>query len=453
MTARLPRAVTSFMRAFHEHGLECYLVGGAVRNLILGEKPSDFDFATDATPERVMRAFRRVIPTGVRHGTVTVLHRGESFEVTTYRTESDYSDSRRPDSVAFVGTIDEDLRRRDFTMNAMAFDPDRGVFLDPHDGEADIRRRLVRAIGDPTERFGEDALRMLRAVRFATQLAFEIDAPTLEAIAAGADRIRAVSAERVRDELVKLIASERPSYGMRLLRDTSLLSRTLPELAEGVGVEQRGNHRFGVFEHSIRACDAAPADNLVVRLAALLHDVGKPRALEEDEDGTRRFNGHDKLSAHMSEELLRRLKFPNRTIAAVVHLVRHHMFNYTPEWTDAAVRRFIARVGADAVPDLITLRAADGAAVTGEEVDTRPLGQFAERVRAEIESQRALTVRDLAVSGHDLIAAGIPKGPLLGVVLDTLLEAVLEDPAQNTPERLIEIAKRFYDERLRAEET
>ncbi|MFW5737806.1 MAG: CCA tRNA nucleotidyltransferase [Spirochaetota bacterium] len=449
MSARLPRSVTSFMRAFHERGFECYLVGGAVRNLMLGQKPYDFDFATNATPEQVMRAFRRVVPTGVQHGTVTVLHQGASFEVTTYRTESDYSDSRRPDRVDFVGDIDEDLRRRDFTMNAMAFDPDRGVFLDPHGGEEDIRDRVVRAIADPSDRFREDALRMLRAVRFATRLEFTIDSATLEAITAGADRIRAVSAERVRDELVKLLESERPSYGMRIMRDTSLLSRVLPELAEGVGVEQRGNHRFDVFEHSIRACDAAPADNMVVRLAALLHDVGKPRALEEDDDGTRRFHGHDKLSAQMSEELLRRLKFPNRTIAAVAHLVRHHMFNYTPEWSDAAVRRFIARVGKDAVADLIALRAADGTAVTGEEVDTRPLGRFAERVRGEMESQRALTVRDLAVGGHDLMDAGIPRGPLLGVVLETLLEAVIEDPAQNTRERLIEIAKRFYEERLR----
>lgn len=453
MSARLPRTVISFMRAFHEHGFECYLVGGAVRNLILGRKPSDFDFTTNATPHQVMRAFRRVIPTGVQHGTVTVLHKGSSFEVTTYRSESDYTDSRRPDRVEFVGDIHEDLCRRDFTMNAMAFDPDRAVFLDPHGGEEDIRGRLVRAIGDPAERFREDALRMLRAVRFATELRFEIDETTLRAVTDGADRIHAVSAERVRDELTKLIASERPSYGLRILSETSLLSRTLPELAECVDVEQRGNHRFDVFEHSVRACDAAPADNLVVRLAALLHDIGKPRALEEDEDGTRRFHGHEKLSADMSEQLLRRLKFPNRTIAAVVHLVRHHMFNYTPEWSDAAVRRFIARVGADAIADLIALRAADGEAVTGEKVDARPLGQFAERVRREMESQQALTVRDLAVSGHDLMEAGIPRGPLLGVVLDELLEAVLEDPAQNSRERLIEIAKRFYAERLERRES
>jgi tRNA nucleotidyltransferase (CCA-adding enzyme) len=453
MSAHLPHTVTSFMRAFHEHGFECYLVGGAVRNLILGQKPSDFDFTTNATPEQVMRSFRRVIPTGVQHGTVTVLHKRERFEVTTYRTESDYTDSRRPDRVDFVGDIHEDLRRRDFTMNAMAFDPDRSVFLDPHGGEDDIRRRIVRAIGDPAERFREDALRMMRAIRFAAQLEFEVDEATLHAASDGAERIRAVSAERVRDELTKLLASEQPSYGMRLLRDTSLLSRVLPELAEGVGVEQRGNHRFDVFEHSIRACDAAPADNTVVRLAALLHDVGKPRALEEDDEGMRRFHGHEKVSADLSELLLRRLRFPNRTIAAVAHLVRHHMFNYTPEWTDAAVRRFIARVGADAVPDLIALRAADGEAVTGESVDTRGLGRFAERVRSEIETQRAVTVRDLAVSGHDLMEAGIPRGPLLGVVLDALLEAVLEDPSQNSPERLIEIARRFYDERLRDEGT
>lgn len=437
------------MREFHEHGFECFLVGGAVRNLILGHRPSDFDFATSATPQEVASTFRRVIPTGVQHGTVTVVRRDESYEVTTYRTEGAYSDSRRPDTVDYVRDIREDLRRRDFTMNAMAFDPDRRVFLDPHGGEDDIGRRLIRAIGTPAERFGEDALRMLRAIRFAAQLEFNIEQATLDAIAVGAKRITAVSAERIRDELTKLLASRKPSYGLRLLESSGLLATILPELAEGVGVDQRGNHRFDVFEHSIRACDAAPADDLRLRLAALLHDIGKPRALDEAPDGSRRFHGHDAVSADMTESLLRRLKYPNRTISEVTHLVRHHMFSYTPEWSDAAVRRFVARVGRDAVDDLIALRAADAAAVTGEHVDTRLLGRFAARVRSQIDEGQAITLRDLAIGGHDLMAAGIPKGPLLGVVLEALLEAVLDDPELNDRERLIEMARRFYDERLR----
>jgi len=369
--------------------------------------------------------------------------------VTTYRTEGGYSDSRRPDSVDFVSDIREDLRRRDFTMNAMALDPLAGVFLDPHGGENDLERKVVRAIGDPAERFGEDALRMLRAIRFATQLGFTVDPPTLENIARLSQRIAAVSPERVRDELTKLIQSSNPSYGLRLLNDTGLLLTVLPELAEGIGVQQRGNHRFDVFEHSLRACDAAPADNLSLRLAALLHDIGKPRALETGDDGERRFHGHDQVSAEMAEQILRRLRFPNKVIDSVTHLVRHHMFHYTPNWTDAAVRRFIARVGAGHVPELIALRAADGQAVRGEKVDTRALGEFSLRVQRTIAQQEALTIRDLAVNGRDLMDAGIPAGPSLGVVLESLLETVLDDPAQNTPERLVEIARRFYDQRLR----
>ena len=436
------------MKYLHDRGYECYLVGGAVRNLILGNQPSDFDFATNAPPEQVMATYRRVIPTGIQHGTVTVLFRGASFEVTTYRTESAYSDTRRPDHVEFVGRIEEDLERRDFTMNAMAFDPLTRTFLDPHHGEQDIHARIVRAIGDPAERFSEDALRMLRAVRFATGLEFSVHAETLGAIRACAQRIQAVSQERIRDELSKIVVSPRPSEGFRMLLETGLLSLILPELAEGVGVEQRGNHRFDVFEHSIRACDAAPADDLVVRLAALLHDIGKPRTMVEEPDGTRRFHSHEHVSAEMTGELLRRLRFPNRTIDAVVHLVRQHMFNYTPQWSDAAIRRFIARVGRDEFPRLVALRAADSEAIRGERIDTRPLEELAHRVREHLSADSAVSIGDLAVNGRDLMEAGIPPGPAMGVVLRELLNAVLDDPTLNTKPRLLEIARRFSAERI-----
>ncbi len=446
---KLPGTVRSFARRFHESGHECYLVGGAVRNLILGNRPTDFDFATDASPQQVMRLFRRVIPTGVEHGTVTVIQGRQTFEVTTYRTEEGYSDTRRPDSVEFIGDVYEDLKRRDFTMNAMALDPVRRSFLDPHEGERDIGDGIIRAIGDPGQRFGEDALRMLRAVRFATELEFDVDSQTLEAIRACAPLIAAVSMERVRDEITKMLQSRRPSVGLRMMQDTGLLPLALPEVAEGVGVEQRGNHRYDVFEHSIRACDAAPREDLAVRLAALLHDVGKPRAMVDDPSGERRFHRHEQISAQMSEEILRRLKYPNRTIAEVIHLVRHHMFNYTPEWTDAAVRRFVARVGADSIPSLVALRAADSEAIAGRPVDSRALGEFVSRVEGRLAAEEATSVRDLAVGGRDLIDAGIPPGPGMGAVLEALLEAVLDDPSLNTKPQLLDIARRYYRERVR----
>ena len=447
----LPREVHDLVRTLKHHGHEAYLVGGAVRNIVLGIRPVDFDFATSAPPREVTRLFRRVIPTGIQHGTVTVLAGAHSFEVTTFRWEAGYADGRRPDSVSFIADVHEDLRRRDFTMNAMAIDPTDGRFLDPHHGQEDISRRLVRAIGEPGDRFREDALRMLRAVRFAAQLGFSIDGATLEAIGAEAHRITGVSHERIRDEFLRVVMSDAAAFGLRLLRDTGLLVLFLPELVEGVGVEQRGGHHFDVFEHSIRACESAEPDP-VVRLAALFHDVGKPRALVVGEDGERRFHGHDALSARMTEEILRRLKFPNATVDSVAHLVRHHMFHYTPDWTGAAVRRFLARVGADHVEHLLSLRAADSAAATGERPDPRSLAAFRERLSAERSADVALTVRDLAVNGHDLMAAGILRGRLLGVVLDHLLETVLDDPAQNTREHLLTIAKRFYEGRLKVDD-
>ncbi|MFP4114229.1 MAG: CCA tRNA nucleotidyltransferase [Spirochaetota bacterium] len=448
MINRLPRRVRTFAERFHEAGYECYLVGGAVRNLLLGRKPSDFDFASNATPEEVTAIFKRVIPTGVQHGTVTVLHHGASFEVTTYRTEGDYTDARRPDTVRFVRDIHEDLKRRDFTINAMALDPVCARFLDPHGGTDDIKAKIVRAIGDPAERFREDALRLLRAVRFATQLEFVIDPRTLEEITERAASISAVSQERIRDELTKILESSRPSYGLILMKETRLLDYLVPELVEGIDVAQRGNHRFDIFEHSLRACDAAPPGNLIVRLAALFHDVGKPRTLEVAPDGTRRFHGHDQVSADMTEGILRRLRYPNKTVDRVVHLVRHHMFNYTPEWTDSAVRRFISRVGIHAIPDLLALRQADGEAIRGERVDPRPLSELAARVQRQVETDHAFTVRDLAVNGHDLMESGIPSGRTLGIVLEALLETVLDDPRQNEKSRLLEIAHRFYEERI-----
>ncbi len=447
----IPEEVLAFVGEFHRRNAEVFVVGGALRSALLDSAPADFDFATSATASDVMNYFHRVIPTGIDHGTVTVLFRGFSFEVTTYRTETTYSDHRRPDQVAFGVDIFEDLKRRDFTMNAMALDPVRKLFLDPHDGENDLANRLVRAIGRPTNRFSEDALRMLRAVRFASQLDFKIEDQTRQAIATLADDLSHVSVERITEELNKILMSRSPARGLAMLRELNLLEVFLPELAAAAGVEQRGEHRFDVFEHSIRACQNAPAE-LHLRLAALFHDIGKPTTLEVDADGQRTFHGHDKVGASLAEEILRRLRYPTSVVKRVVHLVRHHMFSYTPDWTDAAVRRFIARVGEEQIRDIIELRRADSAAVTGGTSTTRGVDELLKRVNAELEAKRAFTIRDLAINGNDLKKEGIPHGPALGVVLRELLQTVVDDPSQNERERLLLIARRLYSERVAPEE-
>jgi tRNA nucleotidyltransferase (CCA-adding enzyme) len=435
-------------RTLHDAGYETFVVGGAVRDLVRLMDPDDYDLATSATPEQITKLFRRVIPTGIEHGTVTVLVKEMSIEVTTFRTESGYSDGRHPDAVDFGVSIDEDLSRRDFTINGMALDPIDKRFLDPFGGEQDLRTGIIRAIGDPDERFAEDALRLLRAIRFAAQLEFTIEDASWQALIRLSESIERVAPERVRDEVKKILQSRRPSLGFRLMRDSELLAHILPELAAGVGVEQRGEHRYDVFEHSIRTCDETSGDSLVIRLAALLHDVAKPATLSVDEHGNRTFHGHDQASSDQVEALLKRLRFPNTVISKVSHLVRHHMFHYTTDWTDAAVRRFLARVGPENVAALFALREADSFAQRGARTDLRGLVMFRERIAAVLAGEHALSRNDLAVNGHDLVSIDIPPGRAMGTVIDHLFETVLDDPTQNTRTRLLTIARSFYDSRL-----
>jgi len=448
---RIPRVAKSLAAVFASRGFQCHLVGGAVRDMMMGRSLSDLDIATDALPEQVSSLFRRVVPTGIRHGTVTVLFQGVRFEVTTFRTESGYSDGRRPDSVSFAPSILDDLSRRDFTINAMAYDLLAGRMEDPHGGARDLSRRLIRAIGDPEERFREDGLRPLRACRFAAQLGFTVDGDTLRAISLTLDVVAEVSAERVRDEILKILESPVPSVALELMRETGILAIVLSELCEGIGVVQGELHCYDVFTHSLRACDAAPRSSVEVRLAALLHDVGKPRALRVDESGRPAFHGHEKLSRDLAAAALQRLRLPIAVIRRVAHLVEHHMFNYQEEWSDAAVRRFVARVGEDAIDDLFALRRADQIGMCAENANMFPQGLalLADRVRAVREGDRAFTVGELAVDGADIMShLGIGPGPTVGAILAALLQAVLDDPAQNERERLLEIARRFYGERM-----
>src|SRR2546421_6391886 len=340
------------LRGLRGAGKQAWLAGGAVRDLVRGVPAQDFDVATDALPEEVRRLFPRTVPTGIQHGTITVLSGDHKVEVTTFRGEGPYLDGRRPSSVTFLGDIDGDLGRRDFTINAMAWDPIDGMLRDPFSGAEDLRRCRLRAVGDPVARFREDGLRPLRAVRFACTLRLALDPATRRAIPATLEIFSKVAMERVREELIKLLLRGAPaSRGLRLLLRTGLLARIIPELPESVNFTQNRYHRWDVWRHTLRCLDFAPPD-LVVRLAALLHDVAKPRCAgpRESAPDEHTFYDHEKVGAQLATEILQRLKFPRRETERVAHLVAEHNWYYRPDWNDATVRRVLARVAPAELP-------------------------------------------------------------------------------------------------------
>jgi poly(A) polymerase/tRNA nucleotidyltransferase (CCA-adding enzyme) len=447
----VPIYLKQLAEVFYTSNFECYLVGGAIRDLLLKRETSDFDIATNATPEAVMKLFNRVIPTGIKHGTVTVLFKKHKFEVTSFRIEGTYTDSRRPDTVTYSASIAEDLKRRDFTINGFAYNLKTDELIDLHRGLEDLKNHTIRAIGSPLDRFKEDGLRPLRACRFASQLHFLIEKETFEAIKEDQvqESIKRVSQERIRDELVKVIQSEHIVYGFELLRDSHLLSFILPELHACIGVEQREMHCFDVFYHSLFSCAAAPRHNLVIRLAALLHDVGKAKTISIGEDGIPHFFGHEKVSADLAEKITHRLKFPNAIINEIIHLIKHHMFDYQEEWKDATVRRFIARVGVEHIDNLFSLRMADTIGLCNEQKISPNLLKLKERIESIKTQDNAFTLKDLQIDGHVLMKTlTLPPGPHLGKILDFLLESVLEDPELNKPDILLNLAERFYEKRI-----
>ena len=437
----MPANVIKLARRFRSAGYQLYVVGGAIRDTLRGKPVSDYDFATSARPEEVRSLFKRVIPTGLKHGTVTIVEHGDHFEVTTYRSDGDYSDHRRPDAVRFTRSLDQDLARRDFTINAIAYDPIDDTIVDPYDGRRAIAARLIRSVGRAATRFDEDALRMLRAVRFACGFDYRLDAPIVSAIERLAVTIEAVSAERVRDELSKMMCSARPSRGWQVLHDTGLLPRILPELecchATYAPVD--------VFGHLLAAVDCAAQDE-VSRWAALLHDIAKPETYA-NRAGTIHFPGHDERSAELATEILTRLRFGTDTVKRVAHLVRHHMIGYHTTWSDAAVRRLIARVGRDAIIDQLKLARADRCAYGAR---TAPLlDELEDRVTAVLRSRTPLATSDLVIDGHDVMTSlGLHPGPVVGIVLRELYETVLDNPEQNERDTLLAIAERFHRSRL-----
>jgi len=441
MRIDLPPVVAGILTALRSGDHEAVLVGGCVRDLVRGEQPADWDVATSARPEVVAARFPGATWENP-FGTVTVRdpEGGRGIEVTTYRIETGYRDQRRPDQVRWGSSLVEDLARRDFTINAMAWTPDElptggGHLIDPYGGTADLEAGLLRAVGDPAARFREDALRLLRAVRFATRFDLRLEPRTEAAIRAHAAEAAGLSGERVHDELMRILAGAAPpSAAFELMERLGLLQVLLPELAALRGIPQAKARAGDALDHSLRAADALAATDPVLRLAGLLHDVGKATTLADGH-----FLHHDREGALQAEGILLRLRAPRAEVTRVTRLVRHHMFTYTRDWTDSAVRRFVRRVGTDLLQDLFALRAADDVASGVEEP---PSGWRELRERVAATAGDPLEARQLAVDGDDLVGAlGIDPGPMIGRLLDGLLEAVLEDPSLNTREDLLELAR------------
>ncbi len=435
----IPEPVLELCRRIEQGGYRAWLVGGSLRDLLMERTPKDWDLATSATPRQIMGLFKRVIPTGIEHGTVTVLWRDSGYEITTLRGEGGYSDARRPDSVHFITDIERDLSRRDFTINALAYDPLTGRLIDPFGGLGDMRAALLRTVGRPEERFAEDGLRVLRAARFVATLELQIEPHTRDAISAALDSFRRVSPERVRDEWLRTLQAREPSRGFELMRTTGVLEVTCPELQEQVGCAQNRFHAYDVWTHSLKCMDACELGPLH-RLAGLLHDLGKPRTRalsEKTSDFT--FYNHEVVGAGMADVWLKRYRFSNEEREQVVHLVRQHLVCYSSDWSDAAVRRFVRRVGLERVDDLLQLARADalakGLPVEGE---LRALQELRERIEQAREQGAAFGIRDLAVDGRDVMQRlDVRPGPIVGKVLEELLQRVLERPDLNQRDDLL----------------
>ncbi len=445
---QIARPVLEICQELRNAGERAWIVGGCVRDTLLGEPVNDWDVTTSALPEKVQATFEKVIPTGIDHGTVMVLWKGRPYEVTTLRGEGAYSDGRRPDSVVFVGDIDHDLARRDFTVNAIAYDPVDGRVVDPFHGLVDMRAKVLRAVGDPKERFQEDGLRILRGARFVATLEFELEDATEAAFRGALDTYRKVSPERVREEWLKTMKARAPSRAFEVMRRTGILEVTYPELLEQVGCEQNQWHAYDVWDHTMRVLDESEGDP-VERVAALLHDVAKPRTrARSDETGDWTFYHHERVGADMADRWLRDYRFSNQERELIVALVRHHLICYGSEWTDAAVRRFIKRVGPDRVEPLLRLGEAD-ALGKGRNVEQElaALKELRGRIDEQVEQGGALTTQDLAIDGNDVmqhLEGG--AGPVVGQVLRELLEQVIEDPSLNTRDKLMPIVEKLAPE-------
>ncbi|MGN0152285.1 MAG: CCA tRNA nucleotidyltransferase [Wujia sp.] len=440
MKIEMPAGARYIIGQLNKNGYEAFIVGGCVRDSILGKAPNDWDITTSAKPEKIKEIFRRTVDTGIQHGTVTVLVDKDAYEVTTYRVDGIYEDHRRPREVLFTVSLEEDLRRRDFTINAMAYNDEKGL-IDVFGGIADLKQRVIRCVGRPEERFDEDALRILRAVRFAAQLGFTIDPDTRDAMKKQAHFLRDISAERIQVELTKLIVSDHP--GMLVdAYELGLTSVFLPEFDEMMVTEQNNpHHLYTVGMHTVKVMENVPA-TVVLRYSALLHDVGKPACRHTGEDGIDHFYGHQLKSEEMARIILRRLKMDNNTISAVRNLVRYHDYGIGSEEIGIkAFRRFLAGLGTDNFEDFLAMRRADMAGQSDYNLEfrERAVSDMERMYQTVISEDQCLKISDLALNGRDLMELGMKPGHEMGDMLKLLLEQVLDDPGKNNRTCLTEI--------------
>lgn len=447
MKISLPKQVNRIIHTLQAEGYDAYAVGGCVRDCLLGRTPKDWDITTSARPEAVKTLFSHTIDTGIQHGTVTVMLDHVGYEVTTYRIDGEYEDARHPKEVVFTGNLLEDLRRRDFTINAMAYNEDAGL-VDAFEGAKDLKKGVIRCVGRPHDRFGEDALRMLRALRFSAQLGFSIDGATRQAIADLAQNLARVSAERIQMELLKLLTSDNPQV-MRDVYELGLTGVFLPEFDRMMETGQNNKHHcYTVGEHTIVAMQNIQPRK-VLRLAVLLHDVAKPVCITTDEAGQNHFKGHPEEGVRMARKILRRLKFDNDTTDRVCLLIRWH--DDRPKLSQRNVRRVISRVGTDSMEDLFAVKRADtlGQSLYQRREKLDYVDEFERLYHEVLEKNQCVTKKDLAVNGRDLIALGMEPGPRLGEVLDALFERVLDTPELNTREQLLAMAQQDRKEQTK----
>lgn len=428
----LPPEIEKICRSIAAAGEKVYVVGGTVRDMLAGNAVSDWDLATTATPEKVMKLFRRVVPTGLEHGTVTVLEGDEKAEITTLRGEGRYSDGRRPDSVVFLTDIEQDLMRRDFTINAMAWDPSKDELRDPFGGKKDFEDRILRAVGDPSERFAEDGLRLLRAARFAAVLGFDVDEKTLSAMPFHAGALAKISIERKRNELAKMLCAEKPSRGLKIVKETEMLPFISEDLSALAGIEIGNSHKIDAWKHTLDCVDAV-LPRLPLRLAALL--IGTVMA-ERASKGA--------FIANTARNWLSKMRFDKKTVERAVHILSMQGFHHLDMTSDAEIRRFLSRVGRESADDVMALKRASVESLEPTQKALDSFDRFSSRVSAAAASTAALCARELAVNGDELMQhLSIPSGPRVGTLLDSLLDRVLEHPEENRKENLLKYAEKL----------
>lgn len=438
MHFEIPKKVEIIINTLEEAGFEAYAVGGCVRDALLGRTPNDWDITTSAKPEQVKVLFHRTVDTGIAHGTVTVLLEKDGFEVTTYRVDGEYEDGRHPKEVTFTASLEEDLKRRDFTINAMAYNPKKGL-VDLFEGQKDLEDKVIRCVGDPLERFTEDALRIMRAVRFLAQLGFSLEENTRKALSVLAPNLKHVSAERIQVELVKLLVSPHPDY-LRTAYEAGITKEFLPEFDRCMETPQNTPHHcYSVGEHILHSLLYVQEDK-VLRLTMLLHDIGKPVVRTTDKNGRDHFKMHAPEGEKMAKGILRRLKFDNDTIGKVCRLIRWHDLRPTPEMTD--VRKAMNVIGEDIFPMWMEVQYADNQAKSDYRRLEKEARQAGVRKSWEVitREEQCVSLKKLAVTGSDLIAAGMKPGKEVGNTLNALLELVLENPEKNTKQTLLACA-------------